>query len=107
MITFTDQAVKAVRRFIRYSDTPDAALRLKITGGGCSGLSYEMSLEQQPGDQDTVLQAGQFSVLVDADSLPLLDGMTVDFEESMASTGFVFNNPNASGSCGCGKSFSA
>lgn len=108
MITLTENAVKAVRRFIRGSDTPDAALRITITGGGCSGLQYEMSLEPEAGASDAVIECGNgLRVLVDAESQPLLKGMTMDFVDSLAGSGFTFTNPNASGTCGCGNSFSA
>jgi len=107
MITFTDNAVKAVRRFIQGSENSESALRLRITGGGCSGLAYEMSLEAAAANDDLVVAAGRFSVLIDPQSQPLLQGVTVDFVDALSGSNFTFSNPNASTECGCGKSFTA
>lgn len=107
MITLTEKATKAVSRFIRGSATPDASLRLQITGGGCSGLSYEMSLVEAPEADDTIVEAGRFKVVIDPQSAPLVEGCTIDFYDNLSGSGFTFENPNASSSCGCGKSFSA
>lgn len=107
MITITDKAAKAARLFIMGSDTPGGGLRLAITGGGCSGFSYEMAIEAAPAADDTVVDSGKVKIFLDPTSAPLLDGVTIDFKETLESTGFVFTNPNASASCGCGKSFSA
>ncbi len=110
MITITDKAAKAARLFIMGSDTPTGGLRLAITGGGCSGYSYDMSIEAAPADDDTVViadSAGKVKVFLDPASAPLLEGVIIDFEETLESSGFVFTNPNATASCGCGKSFSA
>jgi iron-sulfur cluster assembly accessory protein len=107
MITITDKAAKAARLFIMGSDTPTGGLRLAITGGGCSGYSYEMAIEAAPAADDTVVESGKVKVFLDPASAPLLDGVTIDFEETLEKSGFTFVNPNASASCGCGKSFSA
>lgn len=107
MITMTDKAAKAARLFIMGSDTPHAALRIAITGGGCSGFTYQLSLEPSPSSDDTVVEHGKVRIVLDPTSAPLLDGVTIDFTETLESSGFSFINPNASASCGCGKSFSA
>lgn len=108
MITLTERAVKAVRRFIKGSATPDAGLRLAVTAGGCSGFQYDMSLHPEPLEGDTVIDCGNgLRVFIDAASLPLIQGCTVDFVDSMSGSGFTFVNPNATASCGCGKSFAA
>ena len=107
MITVTDKAAKAARLFIMGSDTPSGGLRLAITGGGCSGFSYNMSIEAAPAADDTVVTAGKVKVFLDPASAPLLEGVIIDFEETLESSGLVFTNPNATASCGCGKSFSA
>jgi iron-sulfur cluster assembly protein len=105
MITVTEKAAKAVSRFIRGSATPEAALRLRITGGGCAGYTYDMDLEDSPASDDMVVEAGRFKILIDPTSAPLLDGVTIDFVDAISGSGFTFINPNASSSCGCGKSF--
>lgn len=107
MITITDKAAKAAYLFIKGSDKPAGGLRLAITGGGCSGYSYAMSIDEAPAADDTVVDGGKVKIFLDPVSAPLLDGVIIDFKETLESTGFVFTNPNASASCGCGKSFSA
>jgi iron-sulfur cluster assembly accessory protein len=108
MVTLTDKAVKAVRRFIKGSGTPEAGLRLAITGGGCSGYQYAMSVQAMPSEGDTVIACGNgLQLFIDGASMPLLQGATIDFVDNLIESGFTFHNPNAAASCGCGKSFSA
>jgi iron-sulfur cluster assembly accessory protein len=107
MITVTERAAKAARRFIRGNDTPAKALRLAVTGGGCSGFQYEMKLENDPALGDTVVEAHGVQIHLDPASAQMLSGVTVDFVDTLAESGFTFHNPNASSTCGCGKSFSA
>jgi iron-sulfur cluster assembly accessory protein len=107
MLTLTDSAQKAVTRFMHNNETPVAGLRISVTGGGCSGLQYAMALEEAARDDDVVLACGAVSVFVDPLSAPYLNGVTVDFQDSMDGSGFKFQNPNAQNSCGCGSSFSA
>ena len=107
MITMTPNAISAVDKFIKGSATPVAGLRIAISGGGCSGFQYGMSLEETKSEDDTVLEYGAIKVLVDPLSAPLLEGVTVDFVDSLNGSGFKFENPNASSSCACGSSFSA
>ena len=107
MLTLTDSAQKAVSRFIVGAETPVEGLRIQVSGGGCSGMQYGMALEESPRIDDTILTFGELKVFVDPASAPLLDGVTVDFLDSMEGSGFKFLNPNAKASCGCGNSFSA
>ncbi|GAB1257701.1 HesB/IscA family protein [Aurantivibrio plasticivorans] len=107
MLTLTDSAVNAVKRFIDSSEKSIAGLRIQVEGGGCSGFQYGMKLEESVAQDDSVLDFTGVKVLVDANSATLLDGVTVDFLDGLEGTGFKFENPNASNSCGCGKSFSA
>ena len=107
MVTLTDSAVQAVNRFIEYSDKQIAGLRIKVEGGGCSGFQYALRLEDAIGESDIVHEIGGLKMLVDEASQEMLDGVTVDFVDSMEGSGFKFENPNATGACGCGKSFSA
>jgi len=106
MITLTDSAVTAVGRFIANSDKPTGGLRIEVTDGGCSGLSYGLRLEESAGGEDTVIDCGAVKVFVDPTSLPKLDGMSIDFVDSLEGSGFKFTNPNAVKSCACGSSFS-
>lgn len=107
MLTLTENAQKAISRFISGSETPVAGLRISVTGGGCSGMQYGMALEERATDEDTIIEVEQLKIFVDPLSAPLLNGVTVDFLDSMEGSGFKFENPNATNSCGCGNSFSA
>lgn len=107
MLTLTPSALTAVERFIKGSDTPVAGLRISISGGGCSGFQYGMRLEEVKAEDDVELAMGNVTLLIDPFSAPMLDGVTVDFVDSLNGSGFKFENPNASSSCACGSSFSA
>ncbi len=105
MITLTDNAINAVSRFIAGSEKPMAGLRIEVTDGGCSGYQYGLRLDEQQQATDTVIDCGNVKVLIDETSMPMLDGMTVDFVDSLEGSGFKFTNPNAAKSCACGSSF--
>ena len=107
MLTLTDNAQRAVTRFMRTSEPPVVGLRISVFNGGCSGLQYSMALESAAGSDDVVLECGTVQVFVDPLSAPYLNGVTVDFLESVEGSGFKFENPNAHESCACGNSFSA
>ena len=99
--------MKAVRRFIKGAGKPVAGLRIAITGGGCSGFQYDMKLEEVAATADTVVDCGgDLKLFIDPESAGMLTGVTVDFVETLEGAGFKFENPNASNTCGCGKSFS-
>ena len=107
MVILTDSAVQAVNRFIQNSEKNIAGLRIKVDGGGCSGFQYGLRLEDSVADDDTVQEVNGINLVIDKASEPLLEGVTVDFIDGMEGSGFKFENPNATASCGCGKSFSA
>lgn len=107
MLTLTDSAQKAVSRFIKSNETLVTGLRISVTSGGCSGLQYAMALEAAAGADDVVLECGSVRIFIDPLSAPYLNGVTVDFQDTMEGGGFKFQNPNAQNSCGCGSSFSA
>lgn len=106
MLTLTESAQKAIQRFIRSAETPVEGLRISVTGGGCSGMQYGMNFEEAAGSEDTVIEYNDLKIFVDTESAPLLEGVIVDFLDNMEGSGFKFENPNATASCGCGKSFS-
>ena len=106
MITLTPNAVKAIRRFVRGSETPVAGLRVMIQGGGCSGFQYGLRLEAEKQADDTALDIDGVTMLVDPMSYTLVAGVTIDFIDTLTHTGFKFDNPNATSTCGCGQSFS-
>jgi iron-sulfur cluster assembly protein len=107
MLNLTPNAISALEKFINGSATPVAGLRIAISGGGCSGFQYGMSLAENKSEDDVVVEYGTVTLLVDPLSAPLLEGVTVDFVDSLNGSGFKFENPNASSSCACGSSFSA
>jgi iron-sulfur cluster assembly protein len=107
MITITESAVAAVNRFIESSGKNIAGLRIKVDGGGCSGLQYGLKLEEEIGASDLVENISGLTMLIDEGSQSMLDGVKIDFLDTMEGSGFKFENPNATNSCGCGKSFSA
>ena len=106
MLTLTENAQQAVTRFIEGAEEPVIGLRIAVTGGGCSGMQYSMALESAAKTDDTVVECGEVKVFVDPQSVPMLSGVIVDFLDSMEGSGFKFENPNATKSCGCGSSFS-
>ena len=82
-------------------------LRLKVVGGGCSGLRYELAFDDRVGETDTTLEVGDVRVIVDEKSALYLVGTTLDFVDTLQETGFKMRNPNAKTTCGCGESFGA
>lgn len=106
-VTVTPSAQEQVLKVMERQGKPDAALRLYVQGGGCSGLSYGMSFDQQETGDEVAFDGGRLKVVVDKASAPLLDGVKVDFLMSLEESGFKIYNPNAKQTCSCGKSFSA
>ena len=106
MVSVTPKAVGKIREaFVREGVT--GGLRLGVLGGGCSGLSYQFKFDPKPRSNDKVLEFDDVHVYVDPKSMIFLDGMTLDWKDSLMHSGFVFENPNAKKSCGCGTSFTA
>jgi iron-sulfur cluster assembly accessory protein len=107
MLELTDNAQKAIMRFVKTADEPIGGLRIAVVDGGCSGLQYAMSLEAGPKAGDSVVKCGETTIYVEPSSIAVLTGVTVDFVDSLEGSGFTFTNPNAAKSCACGKSFAA
>jgi len=105
MIDITESARTAIKTAIDGAGQPVAGLRVMVQGGGCAGMKYGMALELEAQPDDAVVEAGEVRVLIDPASQPHLAGTTIDFVNGLEGSGFVFNNPNATSSCGCGKSF--
>ena len=108
-IVVTEKALARIRAVMAKENiSPEAGgLRLGVQGGGCSGLSYAMRLDTQARDRDKVFEEFGARIFVDPKSLLYLNGTTLDYEETLMRQGFVFVNPNAARSCGCGSSFTA
>lgn len=106
-ITLSERAACELKELITSQSKPNAALRVWVAGGGCSGLSYGMALDDgEPEDGDQVFEDNGLKIFVDGLSLQYMSGSTVDYVEDMMGGGFKIENPNASSSCGCGNSFS-
>lgn len=104
-VTFTAGALKEIKRLVSAPDfDPEMILRVGVKGGGCSGLSYVLGFDKQEADDDLFEVNGIKAIMKKAHGL-YLAGMEIDFSEGLNARGFVFNNPNASSSCGCGTSF--
>jgi len=107
MVTLTETATTEVKKFIEAESAgPEAGLRIRVVPGGCSGFSYSMQIEDGPRPGDEILDHEGLKVFVDTFSKQYLDGVQVDYVNSVMGSGFTFSNPNATGSCGCGSSFS-
>ncbi len=106
MVTLTPSAAERLKELVSEDSAGASGLRLEVVPGGCSGFEYSLSLGAA-GDGDEIIEAHGARVIVDRFSLPYLLGAEVDYEESFQGAGFVINNPNATASCGCGKSFNA
>ncbi len=105
MITLSERAVTELRSLIE-QEAKDAALRVWVAGGGCSGLSYGMALDDSPPEElDSVFEQDGIKLVIDPLSLNYMDGATVDYVEESLGGGFKIENPNAVSSCGCGSSF--
>jgi iron-sulfur cluster assembly protein len=109
-ITLTEKAAAEIKKIVTEQGLPasETRLRVGVKGGGCSGFSYMLDLTEEPaGESDEELESNGVKILCDMKSLLYLSGTEVDFKDEVMGKGFVFKNPNATSSCGCGSSFSA
>ena len=104
-IKITPVAVEEVKKLVEAENNPDIGLRLGVKGGGCSGLSYDLGFSPMK-EGDTVMDSHGFKVFMDPKSIIYLKGMQLDYQGGLNGKGFVFQNPNAASTCGCGESFS-
>ena len=107
-ITLTEKAATKVKELFKQQGSPEGTgLRVKVVGGGCSGMSYELAVETSPTSQDKVFESQGVRIFLDPKSAMFVTGTEIDFQESLMGAGFAFKNPQAKGSCGCGSSFTA
>lgn len=104
-LTFTDSAAAKVKELIDEEGNPDLKLRVFINGGGCSGFQYGFTFEEDVNDDDTQVEKGGVTLLVDPLSFQYLVGAEIDYSEGLQGSQFVIKNPNAKTTCGCGSSF--
>ncbi len=105
-LVFTEAAAVKVKSLIDEEGNPELKLRVFVQGGGCSGFQYGFTFDEETAEDDTVLQKGGVTLLVDAMSLQYLMGAEIDYKDDLDGAQFVIKNPNASSTCGCGSSFS-
>jgi iron-sulfur cluster assembly protein len=107
MVEISENAAKLIKKMTLRNGFPEGGLRIGIKAGGCSGLSYMFAWEAAARDGDHVFEGPEGAkVFIDPRSFRFLDGTTLDYDTSLVSKGFIFNNPHAKSSCGCGTSFS-
>jgi iron-sulfur cluster assembly accessory protein len=104
-ITMTDRAAEKIQQLLAGKDEGNG-LRVKIVAGGCSGFEYKMVIDE-PALEDEVFERSGARILLDPESFTHLNGTELDYKNELMQSGFVFNNPNVKGTCGCGTSFSA
>lgn len=107
MISVTEKAAREVRRIIAEQGLEqETFLRVGVSAGGCSGFSYVLGFDAEPKDGDESFEFHGIKVVMSAGAKPYLEDIAIDFRDDVMKRGFVFENPNASGTCGCGSSFS-
>lgn len=105
-IKVTAKAIEQIKKLIAENKlTEDFGLRIGIKGGGCSGLTYSLGFDSIPREGDTIIENDSLKLFIDGKSLFYLSGTELDFSDGLNGKGFIFNNPNAVKSCGCGNSF--
>lgn len=104
MITLTENAVNKIRDLLAEENNPDLVLRVFVQGGGCSGMQYGFTFDQDRSDEDFDV-AAEVPVIVDSMSMQYLQGATIDYREDLMGSSFSIDNPQAQTTCGCGSSF--
>ena len=105
VLDVTPSAVAIIKDLLNQREIPNHALRVFVSGGGCSGMQYGMAFQEEPESGDTVVSTDGIRLLVDPNSMMYLRGVTIDYVDSLIGGGFRIDNPNAASSCGCGHSF--
>lgn len=106
VVELTESAAKELKAYLEKQGKPNGALRIFVTAGGCSGLSYGMVVDDKLTDDDYVIDTNGAKIAVDRSSAPFIAGSVIDYKsEKLMGGGFVVNNPNATSTCGCGESF--
>ena len=105
MISLTDKAAEKVKEIATAEGLAGQGLRLQVKGGGCSGFMYDLTIDEATTESDTIIQNQDVRIAVDKKSKLFLLGMTLDYTSGLNGKGFVFSNPNAKATCGCGESF--
>ena len=104
-LELTEAAANKAKKLLASSEHTDGALRVAVRNGGCSGMRYELLFDAARGDDDAELEFNGLKVWIDAESGTYLDGISIDYSDSLNDAGFKINNPGAAETCGCGESF--
>jgi iron-sulfur cluster assembly protein len=107
MFSVSTKAVNEIKKLLAEENIPDSVLRVRVVPGGCSGFSYEMGFDDEIEKSDEIIEAEGVRVAIDELSYPYIEGGVLDYNDGLNGTGFSISNPNATGSCGCGSSFTA
>jgi iron-sulfur cluster insertion protein len=107
VLALTDVAVEKVKEVLTRDGVKDGGLRVSVVGGGCSGFQYNLSLDDSPREDDTVIEQNGVKLFLDPISQQYVYGTVIDYVNGLHGAGFKFVNPNATRTCGCGSSFSA
>lgn len=105
VVTLTERAITKIKELMEKDGKGGWGLRIEAIPGGCAGFMYNLEFEKQPREGDTVHEDGGLKVFIDSMSRDMLQGTTINYSEGLTGAGFIFNNPNARSTCGCGKSF--
>ena len=106
MMTITESAKTKIKDLLSEENNPKLSLRTFVQGGGCSGMSYGFTFDEEMNEDDFEVPLDEFRVLVDAMSMQYLQGASIDYKDDLSGSQFVITNPNAQSTCGCGSSFS-
>ncbi len=105
-VSITEKAINEVKKIMEENNVPENfGLRVGVKGGGCSGLTYTLGFDENSKEGDTIIENSGVKLYIDGKSLFYLSGTELDFTDGLNGKGFVFNNPNATKTCGCGESF--
>lgn len=107
MITLTASAASKIKDILKSEHKEGSALRLAVKGGGCSGYTYALNIEDNKTTHDQIFEDKEVRIIVDPKSFIYLNGTELDYSEGLTGSGFTFKNPNVTRSCGCGSSFQA
>jgi iron-sulfur cluster insertion protein len=105
-LIITPAAINKVRELVAEEENPDLMLRVFVTGGGCAGFQYGFTFDEEPAEDDTLIDKSGIKFVIDSLSVQYLGGSTVDYTESLEGSRFIIENPAAETTCGCGSSFS-
>jgi len=106
ILQISDSAIEKVKSMMRKEGKAGCGLRVGVVTGGCAGLSYDLRFQKNPYENDIVIEQGDLRIFVNPENIDFLKGIEINYVDTLKESGFIYKNPNASSSCGCGTSFS-